>query len=131
MAKESLKRLRHTKLVRDYVKENNSMMLDIKNMSDEDKLFNFMSGLQGWAQTELRRQGVRDLPTVMAAANCLVDYKMGGAISTMQKQKLEGGKKAKAEGKTSKKLGWKKHNKKTVVRGKLVENTTKFVQQTT
>ena len=67
----------------------------------------------------------------MAAANCLVDYKMGGAISTMQKQKLEGGKKAKAEGKTSKKLGWKKHNKKTVVRGKLVENTTKFVQQTT
>ena len=107
------------------------MMLDIKNMSDEDKLFNFMSGLQGWAQTELRRQGVRDLPTVMAAANCLVDYKMGGAISTMQKQKLEGGKKAKAEGKTSKKLGWKKHNKKTVVRGKLVENTTKFVQQTT
>ncbi|KAL6350235.1 hypothetical protein AAG906_004180 [Vitis piasezkii] len=61
------------------------MMLDIKNMLDEDKLFNFMSGLQG----------VLDLPTAMAAADCLVDYKMGGAISTMQKQKLEGGKKTK------------------------------------
>ena len=34
---------------------------------------------------ELRRQGVRDLPTVMAIVDCLVDYKMGGAISTMQK----------------------------------------------
>ena len=58
-------------------------MLDIKNMSDEDKLFNFMSRLQGWAQTELRRQEVRDLPTVMVAADCLVDYKIGGTISTM------------------------------------------------
>ena len=67
----------------------------------------------------------------MAAADCLVDYKMGGAISTMQKQKLEGGKKTKVEGKTSKKLWWKKHNKKTVVGGKPVEKTTKFVQQTT
>ena len=41
----------------------------------------------------------------MAAADCLVDYKMGGAISTMQRPKSEGGKKAKAEGKTSKKSG--------------------------
>ena len=52
VAKESLKRLRHTGSVRDYVKEFSSLMLDIKNMSEEDKLFNFMSGLQGWAQTE-------------------------------------------------------------------------------
>ena len=51
-------------------------------MLDEDKLFNFISGLQGWAQTELRRQGFRDLPTAMPVADCLVDYKMGGAINT-------------------------------------------------
>ena len=50
-----LKRLRHTGSMRDYVKEFNSLMLDIKIISDEDKLFNFMSGLQGWAQTKLRR----------------------------------------------------------------------------
>ena len=49
MARESLKRLRHTGLVRDYVKEFSSLMLDIKNMSKEDKLFNFMFRLQGWA----------------------------------------------------------------------------------
>ncbi|RVW15655.1 hypothetical protein CK203_075362 [Vitis vinifera] len=108
VAREALKRLRHTESVREYVKEFSSLMLDIKNMSEEDKLFNFMSGLQGWAQTELRRQGVRDLPAAMAAADCLVDYKMGGAISTTQRPRSEGGKKAKFEGKTSQKSGWKK-----------------------
>ena len=108
VAKESLKRLRHTRSVRDYVKEFSSLMLDIKNMSEEDKLFNFMSGLQGWAQTEFRRQGVYDLPATMVVAYCLVDYKMGGAISTMQKPKSEGGRKTKAEDKTSKKSRWKK-----------------------
>ena len=55
MAREALKRLRHIGSVKDYVKEFSSLMLDIKNMSEEGKLFNFMSGLQGWAQTKLRR----------------------------------------------------------------------------
>ena len=44
----------------------------------------------------------------MAITDCLEDYKMGSAISTMQRPKSEGGKKAKTEGKTSKKSGWKK-----------------------
>ena len=106
-------------------------MLDIKNMSEEDKHFNFMFGLQGWAQTKLRRQGIHDLPTAMAIVDCLVDYKMGGAISTMHKPKSEGDKKAKAESKTSKKSGWKKQNKKGAAKVKPVEKTTKFVQQST
>ena len=105
-------------------------MLDIKNMSAENKLFNFMSRLQGWAQTKLRRQGVRDLPAAIAAADYLVDYKMGGAISTTQRPRSEGGKKAKIEGKT-KEFGWKKQNKKLAAGGKPVAKTTKIVQQTT
>ncbi|RVW71001.1 hypothetical protein CK203_059703 [Vitis vinifera] len=44
----------------------------------------------------------------MATTDCLMDYKMGGSISTMQRPKSNGGKKAKVEGKTSKKSGWKK-----------------------
>ena len=59
------------------------MMLNIRNMSEEDKLFNFISGLQAWAQIELRRQGVQDLPAAMVTADCLVDYKMVGAINIM------------------------------------------------
>ena len=53
MARESLKKLKQTGSVRDYVKEFRSLILDIKDMSEVNKLFNFMSGLQGWAQTEL------------------------------------------------------------------------------
>ena len=44
----------------------------------------------------------------MAATDCLVDYKMGGAISIMQKPKPKGDRKTKTEDKTSKKSGWKK-----------------------
>ena len=36
VARESLKRLRQTGSVRDYVKEFSSLMLDIKNISEED-----------------------------------------------------------------------------------------------
>ncbi|RVW49989.1 hypothetical protein CK203_082283 [Vitis vinifera] len=66
VARESLKGLRHTGSMRDYM--------------------------------ELRRQGVRDLLIAMVATDCLVDYKMGGTISTIQKPKLEGDRKAKCHG---------------------------------
>ena len=63
MARDSLKKLKQTGSVIDYVKEFSSLILDIKDMSEVDKLFNLMFGLQGWAQIELRRQGVQDLPS--------------------------------------------------------------------
>ena len=56
-------------------------------MSEVDKLFNFMSELQGWAQTELRRLGVQDLPSAMATADCLVDYKLTSSSTPTQKGK--------------------------------------------
>ena len=103
-------------------------MLVIRNMSDEDKLFDFISGLQGWTQTELRRQGVRDLPAVMVAADFLVDYKIGNVINTIGKSKTDGSKKGKAEGKPSfnKKAGW-KETKKGAVETKPVETTINFL----
>ena len=54
LARKSLRRLKPTGTVQDYVKEFSSLTLNIKNMSEEDKLFNFVSGLQAWAQIELR-----------------------------------------------------------------------------
>ena len=45
MARKSLNKLKQTGSVRDYVKEFSSLILDIKDMSEVDKLFNFMSGL--------------------------------------------------------------------------------------
>ncbi|KAK9168819.1 hypothetical protein Syun_000959 [Stephania yunnanensis] len=44
-AREALRKLKQTGSVRDYVKEFSSLLLDIKNMSEEDKLFNFTTGL--------------------------------------------------------------------------------------
>jgi hypothetical protein len=44
-------------------------------MFEEDRLFNFMYGLQTWAQAELRRQNIKDLSFIIAAANSLVDFK--------------------------------------------------------
>ena len=79
------------------MKEFSYLMLDISNMLDEENLFNFISGLQRWAQTELRRQGVCELPD----CDDWVDYKMGSAINTMHNSKKDRGKKYKAKGKPS------------------------------
>ena len=49
LARESLRSLKQMRTMQDYVKEFSSIMLDIKNMSEEDKLFNFVYGLQAWA----------------------------------------------------------------------------------
>lgn len=74
VARDSLRKLKQTGSMRDYVKEFTSLMLDVKDMSEQDKLFNFMSGLQNWAQAELNRQGVQTLPQAVAAAEKLVDF---------------------------------------------------------
>lgn len=49
LVKEAVQRLKHKRSVRDYVKEFSSLMLDISEISKNDKLFNFMFGLQNWA----------------------------------------------------------------------------------
>ena len=98
VARESLKKLKHTGTVRDYVKQFSSLMLDIQNMSEEDKMFNFLSGLQNWAQLELRRQGVKDLPSAIAAADGLVDFKFAKSspdAESSSKAKEKGKKKVK------------------------------------
>ncbi|KAK4381992.1 hypothetical protein Sango_2914300 [Sesamum angolense] len=76
-------------------------MLDIRDMSEEDKLFNFLSGLQTWAQTKLRRQGVKDLLSAIAAADRLVDFWVPNICDLENKKKDSG----KEKGKSSK--GWK------------------------
>ena len=45
VAIDSLKKLKQIGTVRKYVKTSSSLMLDIKNMSKGDKLFDFISGL--------------------------------------------------------------------------------------
>ncbi|XP_075111336.1 uncharacterized protein LOC142181743 [Nicotiana tabacum] len=75
LARDRLKRLRQTRSICDYIKEFTSLMLDIQNMLEDNKLHNFISGMQAWAQNKLRRQKMKDLPSAIAAADSLVDYR--------------------------------------------------------
>ena len=65
VARELLRRLKHTGTVSKYVKQSSSFLLDIRNMSEEDKLFNFMTELLNWAQLELHHLGI-----IFALSNC-------------------------------------------------------------
>ncbi|KAL2531397.1 Uncharacterized protein Adt_04748 [Abeliophyllum distichum] len=73
-AQRALRELKHTGSIWDYVKTFSGHMLDIRDMSEKDKLFTFVEGLKPWARTELQRQKVDDVSTAMGAAECLMDY---------------------------------------------------------
>ncbi|GJW79944.1 putative nucleotidyltransferase, ribonuclease H [Tanacetum coccineum] len=51
-----------------------TLVLEIPELSDQDSLFYFLDGLQGWAKTELERRGVQDLSTAIAHAEALIDF---------------------------------------------------------
>ncbi|GFY81562.1 hypothetical protein Acr_01g0013710 [Actinidia rufa] len=92
VARELLRGLRHTGSVRDYVKEFSSLLLDIMDMSEEDKIFNFMAGLQNWAQLELRRLGVKNMSSAIAVADGLLDYNLGNPSTSEFTENKSGGK---------------------------------------
>ncbi|KAA0043311.1 reverse transcriptase [Cucumis melo var. makuwa] len=48
-------------------------MLDIRDMSEKDKAFCFVEGLESWAKTKLYEQKVQDLMSAYAAAKRLFD----------------------------------------------------------
>lgn len=93
MAREKLKHLKQTGSVREYVKAFTSNLLDIRDMAEADRLFNFISGLKPWAQAELRRQNVKDLTAAIVAADSLVDF----ATSSNSKGKQTQGAKEKGQ----------------------------------
>ncbi|KAL0396202.1 UNVERIFIED_CONTAM: hypothetical protein Scaly_0068600 [Sesamum calycinum] len=73
-ASRALQKLEHTGSVQNYVKAFSALMLDIRDMSEKDKLFTFMESLKLWARLELQRQRVINLGSAMATAECLVNF---------------------------------------------------------
>lgn len=61
MARRKLRRLQHTGDIQEYVRQFAAIMLDIKSMSEDDKLYQFYDGLKPWAMYELQRRRVTDL----------------------------------------------------------------------
>ncbi|KAL0421314.1 UNVERIFIED_CONTAM: hypothetical protein Slati_3154300 [Sesamum latifolium] len=113
LARESLRKLKHSGTVRDYVKDFSSLMLDVRDMSEEDKLFNFLTRLQTWAQTELRRQGVKDMPSAIASVDRLVDFRVTSGPDS-EKKKKDAGKDRGKSGKVGKDGKFKKKRNKEV-----------------
>ncbi|KAM2621540.1 hypothetical protein TB2_026279 [Malus domestica] len=74
-AKEKLRWLKQTGSVKDYVNAFVSLLFEVPNMSEEDKLMYFMSGLQNWAKLELQRRHVQTLSDAIAAAESLIEFK--------------------------------------------------------
>ncbi|KAA0060640.1 uncharacterized protein E6C27_scaffold22G005260 [Cucumis melo var. makuwa] len=73
LARRKLRELKHTGSIREYVKQFARLMLDIRDMSEKDKVFCFVEGLKPWAKTKLYEQRVQDLTSAYAAAERLFD----------------------------------------------------------
>ncbi|XP_039024486.1 uncharacterized protein LOC120157439 [Hibiscus syriacus] len=71
-ARKKLRELKQRGIMRDYVKEFTTLMLQIPNMSEEDLLFYFIDGLQGWAKQEMYRRDIRTVDE--AIAESLIDF---------------------------------------------------------
>ncbi|ERN13246.1 hypothetical protein AMTR_s00040p00232780 [Amborella trichopoda] len=67
--------------IRDYVKEFSTLMLEIPDMVEKDLFFNFMDGLQLWAEQELQQRRVQDLASAMAVAEQLVEFRQYNSSS--------------------------------------------------
>ncbi|CAL5400517.1 unnamed protein product [Camellia sinensis] len=98
-ARRALRDLKHTSTIRDYVKEFSGLMLDIKDMSQKDRLFFFLEGLKPWARVELQKQRVQDLDHAQAATECLADYTEPKQRDSGSLRKSRGGGKCQGHGK--------------------------------
>ncbi|KAL0378358.1 UNVERIFIED_CONTAM: hypothetical protein Sradi_3141300 [Sesamum radiatum] len=72
--RRALRKLEHTGSVQDNVKSFSALKLDIRDMSEKEKLFTFMKDLKLWARLKLQRQQVTDLESAMAVAERLTDF---------------------------------------------------------
>lgn len=63
------------------MKEFSSLLLDIQNISDEDKLHILISGMLEYAQNDLCRQKVQNLPSAIPAADAFIDFWSNGVTT--------------------------------------------------
>jgi len=68
---DKLKDLKQTEIVHDYVKAFSSLLLDRKGMSDENKLFNFISRLKPWPSNGLGKQKFQTYLLLLLRLCCL------------------------------------------------------------
>ena len=73
LARWKPRELKHINNIWDYVKQFAGLMLDIRDMSNKDKVLCFVEGFKPWAKTKLYEQRVQYLTSTYAAAEWLFD----------------------------------------------------------
>lgn len=73
-ARNKIRELKHMGSISKYVDDFSKLVLQIDNMNTDDLLFNFMEGLQSWAQHELQQRQVNDITTTLIEADTLVEF---------------------------------------------------------
>ncbi|GJY04097.1 ATP-binding cassette subfamily C member 8 [Tanacetum coccineum] len=97
-AKSRLGKLKQFEMIREYVEEFTTLVLEILELSDQDSLFYFLNGLQGWAKMELERRGVQDHSTAIAHAEALINFSTRRESSKPKDQKVNQEKEASLNG---------------------------------
>jgi len=73
-ARTKIKFIKQTGSLQTYQQEYSSAVLELPDMAEKDKVFNFIIGLKPWARNEGKRQKIRTLEEAFAAVDRLVDH---------------------------------------------------------
>eukprot|EP00253_Pinus_taeda_P022531 PITA_22531 len=73
-ARTKIKYIKQTGSLQTYQQEYSSAVLELPDMAEKDKVFNFIIGLKPWARNEVKRQKIRTLEEAFAAVDRLVDH---------------------------------------------------------
>ena len=73
-SKRKTNTLKQTASIRDYVRQFSTLMLDIRDKSEKDKVFLFINRLKPWAKTKIHEKKVQDLATAIANSERLLDF---------------------------------------------------------
>eukprot|EP00253_Pinus_taeda_P018057 PITA_18057 len=73
-ARTKIKFIKQTGSLQTYQQEYSSAVLELLDMAEKDKVFNFIIGLKPWARNEVKRQKIRTLEEAFAAVDRLMDH---------------------------------------------------------
>eukprot|EP00253_Pinus_taeda_P030757 PITA_30757 len=94
-ARTKIKFIKQTGSLQTYQQEYSSAVLELPDMAEKDKVFNFIIGLKPWACNEVKRQKIRTLEEAFAAVDRLVDQY---DETSSEKKKFDKPKEKKKEG---------------------------------
>eukprot|EP00253_Pinus_taeda_P035583 PITA_35583 len=73
-ARMKIKFIKQTENLQTYQREFASVVLELPDMAERDKVFNFIVGLKPWARNEVKRQRIRTLEEAFATIDRLVEH---------------------------------------------------------